>query len=84
MKERKDNERIQNAEMQRHVIERAKRILYDDNVVHPVCTICPKINSRTFKSEDERKLHRAAELYKKFFGEDYEKEIRAVVDLLNK
>ena len=72
--------------MQRRVIERAKRILYDDNVVHPVCIICPKINSRTFESKDERKLHRATEVYEKFFGKDYEKGMRAAVDriVLNK
>ena len=66
--------------MQRRVIERAKRILYDDNVVHPVCIICPKINSRTFESDDERKLYIAVELYEKFFGKDYEREMRAAVD----
>ena len=72
--------------MQRRVIARAKRILYDDNVVHPVCIICPKINSRTFESDDERKLHIAVELYEKFFGKDYENEMRAAVDrtVLNK
>ena len=86
MKERRENERIRNIEMQRLVIERAKRILYDDNVVHPVCIICPKINSRTFESEDERRLHRATEVYEKFFGKDYEKGMRAAVDriVLNK
>ena len=80
--ERRENERIQNIESQRRVIERAKRILYDSCRVHPVCIICPKINSRTFESDDERKLHIAVELYEKFFGKDYEREMRAAVDCI--
>ena len=48
--------------------------------------ICPKIKSRIFESEDEQRLHTGAELYETFYGEDYEKGIRAAVDhlLLNK
>ena len=51
-----------------------------------MCIICPKINSRIFEREDERRLHTGAELYETFYGKDYEKEMRAAVDcvLLNK
>ena len=47
--------------------------------------MCSKINNQTFDSEKERKARTSAEYYDFFFGEDYEKEIRAVFDrgLLN-
>ena len=61
-------------------MERAKRILYDYNRVRPKCIICPKINSRTFESEDERRLHTGVEVYENFFGIDYEKEMRAATE----
>ena len=47
--------------------------------------MCSKINNQTFDSKKERKAYTSAEYYEFFFGEDYEKEIRAVFDrgLLN-
>ena len=47
--------------------------------------MCSKINNQTFDSEKERKAYTSAEYYEFSFGEDYEKEIRAVFDrgLLN-
>lgn len=78
--ERRDNERIRNNERIKRVIEQAKRALYGDSEVRPVCIICRKINSRTFKNEDERRLHTGAEVYDTFWGQDYEKEMRAAVE----
>ena len=55
------------------MIAAAKEALYDDEVL-PVCIICPKINSRFFESEDERRKHTGAEMYDTFWGNDFEKE----------
>ena len=40
----------------------------------------------SFESEDEQKLHRATEVYEKYFRKDYENKMRAAVDriVLNK
>ena len=60
--------------------ETARRAIIGDEVL-PVCEICPKINSRTFESEDERRKHTAVEFYKTYLGEDYEKEMAAVAEV---
>ena len=44
--------------------------------------ICPKINSRIFKSKNERRKHTAAEFYNTYMGEDYEKEMGAAFERL--
>ena len=61
-------------------METARKAMIGDEVL-PVCKICPKINSRTFESEDERRKHTAVEFYKTYLGEDYEKEMAAVAEV---
>ena len=60
--------------------ETARRAIIGDEVL-PVCEICPKINSRTFESEDERRKHTAVEFYETYLGEDYEKQRAAVAEV---
>ena len=60
--------------------ETARRAIIGDEVL-PVCEICPKINSRTFESEDERRKHTAVEFYETYLGEDYEKQKAAVAEV---
>ena len=60
--------------------ERARRAIIGREVL-PVCEICPKINSRTFESEDERRKHTAVEFYETYLGEDYEKQRAAVAEV---
>ena len=61
-------------------METARKAIIGREVL-PVCKICPKINSRTFESEDERQKHTAVEFYKTYLGEDYEKEMAAVAEV---
>ena len=61
-------------------METARKAIIGYEVL-PVCKICPKINSRTFESEDERRKHTAVEFYKTYLGEDYEKEMAAVAEV---
>ena len=61
-------------------METARKAIIGREVL-PVCEICPKINSRTFESKDERRKHTAVEFYETYLGEDYEKEMAAVAEV---
>ena len=80
--ERRDNEKIHEAERIRRVIEEGRYAAFGHCRFRPKCDLCTKINSRNFENEDERRLHTAVEHYETFNGVKYEKEMLAVANRL--
>ena len=79
--ERRDNEEIREAERFRRVLDEARYAAFGHcRDFRPKCVVCPKINSRNFENEDERRLHTAVEFYETFYGVKYERMLRDSFD----